>query len=80
MKELLLKKSWAYLHDNFHKFSEDNQIKIALTLAAKDIPQKVEGDIKVTEMPAIQKFSGEANTENRIAEFLIGSPTSSQDS
>ena len=44
IKELLLGKCWSYLHDNFHKFNEDNQIKIALTLAQKDLPTEVTGD------------------------------------
>ena len=79
IKELFIGECWEYLRNNFHKFNEANKIKVALTLAQKDIPQKVEGDIKVTEMPAIQKLSGEANQENRIAEFLIGSPLTPQD-
>ena len=79
IKELFLGECWVYLRDNFHKFNQTNQIKIALALATKDIPQKIEGDVKVTEMPAIQKeFSGEAAIENRIAEFLIGSPPPSE--
>lgn len=43
--------------------------------------QEIKGDLglQVTQMPAIQKLSGEANQENRIAEFLIGSPSPSQD-
>lgn len=79
IKELFIGECWKYLSDNFHKFNQTNQIKIALALAMKDIPQKVEGDVKVTEMPAIQKATGEANQSNRIAEFLIGSPHSSED-
>lgn len=75
IKELFIGECWSYLRDNFHKFNETNKIKIALTLAQKDIPQKVEGDVKVTEMPAIRKeYPGEAQSENRIAEFLIGTP------
>ncbi len=45
-------------------------------------PQEIQGNIgvQVTEMPAIQKaLPGEAATENRIAEFLIGSPHTPQD-
>lgn len=43
IKELFLKKCWEYLDDNFHKFNEANKIKIALTLAQKDLPQEVQG-------------------------------------
>jgi hypothetical protein len=78
IKELFLNECWEYLRDNFHKFSETNKIKIALTLSTKDIPQKVEGDVKVTEMPSIKKVYDGLNT-NRIAEFVIGSPDTSED-
>ena len=43
IKQLFLGKCWEYLDNNFHKFSDDNKIKIALTLVAKDIPQEVQG-------------------------------------
>ena len=81
IKELFIGECWEYLRVNFRKFNQTNQIKIALALAMKDIPQKIEGEVKVTEMPAIQKeFPGEAEPINRIAEFIIGSPPSPQDS
>ena len=82
IKELFMGECWEYLRNNFHKFNETNKIKVALTLVQKDIPQKIEGDMKVTEMPSIQKdFSGEAMTTptNRIAEFDIGSLNPTQD-
>lgn len=79
IKELFVGECWEYLRDNFHKFSQPNKIKIALTLAQKDMPQQIEGDLnhRVTEMPSIQKeYPGEAMTApiNRIVEFDIGSP------
>lgn len=43
VKELFVGKCWDYLHDNFHKFSETNKIKIALELCKKDIPQEING-------------------------------------
>ena len=43
IKQLFIGKCWSYLDDNFHKFTDDNKIKIALTLVAKDIPQEVSG-------------------------------------
>jgi hypothetical protein len=42
IKELFVGKCWEYLNDNFHKFTEANKIKIALTLATKDIPMALE--------------------------------------
>lgn len=43
-RDLLINKSWSYLFDNFHKFSQDNKIKIALELAKKNIPTEIKGE------------------------------------
>ena len=53
---MLVRKSWTYLHDNFHKFSQDNKIKIALELAKKDMPDKNEhsGEINFNQMGTIK--------------------------
>lgn len=72
IKELFLNVCWEYLHDNFHKFNESNKIKIALALAAKDMPEKVEGmDMRqVVVMGEVKKDDGTpirfniGNTEN----------------
>lgn len=37
-KEDLLGKCWGYFNDNFHKFSNNNKIKIGLALCVKDMP------------------------------------------
>ena len=42
-KNQVLTKCWAFLYQDFHKFSQANQIKIALALCQKTIPQQVEG-------------------------------------
>lgn len=56
---------------------------LARAIYVKAMPQHIQGELhhNVTEMPAIQKDSGEADGEpvNRVAEFLIGSPTPTQD-
>lgn len=54
IKELFTHTCWEYLRDNFHKFSEVNKIKIALTLAQKDLPQEVKGNYNVTSMPIVK--------------------------
>jgi hypothetical protein len=54
IKELFIGTCWSYLSDNFHKFTEANKIKIALTLAQKDLPQEVKGQYQVTQMPAVK--------------------------
>jgi len=45
---------WSYLDSNFSKFSKPNQLKIALELVKKNIPQTVEGEIKYTAMSMIR--------------------------
>lgn len=72
IKELFIGKCWEYLNNNFSKFSETNQIKIALELCKKDIPQEMTGNLNVTQMPTIQK-NGEAQPSVKL-EFNIGSP------
>ena len=82
VKELLLGKTWDYLNDNFHKFKQPIKIKISLALCQKDMPQELTGDFshKIVELALIRKEipSEEPNVEpvNRIAEYLIGSPSS----
>ena len=63
-KKELLSKGWTYLNDNFHKFTEDNKIKIALTLCVKDMPTQIEGDVKGPQQIVIIKSKEE-----------IGNPT-----
>jgi hypothetical protein len=41
-REKLVSKCYEYLYDNFHKFNESKKIQVALTLAQKDMTQKVE--------------------------------------
>jgi len=42
-RNLLIGKSWEYLCDNFHKFTEDNRIRIALEIVKKNIPTEIIG-------------------------------------
>lgn len=81
IKELFIRHCWSYLNDNFHKFTPTNQIKVALELCKKDVPQEILGmNQQIIVSAVIQKVlpSGEPNQEpvNRLAEFLIGSPPS----
>ena len=43
IKELFIHTCWSYLRDNFHKFNQTNQIKVALELVKKDLPDKTDG-------------------------------------
>ena len=72
-KELFIGQMWSYLRNNFHKFNQTNQIKIALELCKKDVPQEIKGSLQVTEMPVIRKTSGEATVPINL-EFNIGTP------
>lgn len=53
-KRELLEKGWTYLNDNFHKFTEENRIKIALALCTKDMPTQLSGSMQVNQMPTVQ--------------------------
>lgn len=74
IKELFLNECWEYLRDNFHKFNETNKIKIALTLAQKDLPQEISGMQQTVIVSAsIQKeIPGESGNANRLAEYFSG--------
>jgi len=54
-RNLLIGKSYEYLNDNFHKFKENNRIKVALEIIKKSMPTQLEhsGDIKYTRMTSI---------------------------
>jgi hypothetical protein len=46
VKSAVIENCWQYVFENFHKFNENNKIKVALAIIAKDLPTKVEGDLK----------------------------------
>jgi len=52
----VIKNAWEWVHDNFHKLSEPNKIKVSLAIISKDMPNKVEGEVnaKVTMMPTVR--------------------------
>lgn len=54
VKEIFIGECWTYLRNNFHKFNQTNQIKIALELCKKDVPQVMTGEIKYTSMQMIR--------------------------
>jgi len=61
----LVDKCRVYLLENFHKFSEDNKIKISLKLLEKSMPTQLEGNFTINKMNDIVK-------DNRVQEFLVG--------
>ena len=56
-RNLLIGKTWEYLCDNFHKFNEENRIRIALELCKKNMPTIIEGELNnnVTMMERVIK-------------------------
>jgi hypothetical protein len=44
VKKELLPKCYEYLNNNFHKFKQDNKIKVALELVKKDMITKLQGE------------------------------------
>lgn len=55
-RNYLIGKSWEYLADNFHKFSQDNRIRIALEVCKKNMPTILEGEVntKITQMGSVK--------------------------
>ena len=54
VRERVIEKLWAYLDDNFHKFTEANKMKLMVAICAKNIPQQVDGNIIYTSMSIIK--------------------------
>ena len=81
IKELFIGNCWQYLNDNFHKFTETNKIKVALEIVKKNIPQQIEGEVKVTTMPTIK--TGDSRLGLLPLELKIGddirTPTDASD-
>ena len=79
-----IEECWKLVREAVNDISLPYQFRVELASkhTVKSIPTELAGEFtaNIQTMPAIQKLSGEANTENRIAEFLIGSPPTSQDS
>lgn len=71
-RELLIGKSWEYLNDNFHKFTEANKIKIALALSTKDMPTQMQGNVNVNQMPVVS-LDGIGLRPN-IGDYLVVNP------
>jgi len=65
VRDEVIRRSWEYLRDNFHKFSPANQLKVSLELSKKSMPTQIEAEVKVVKMPDI-KVGG------RLAEYHLG--------
>lgn len=73
VKELFIGKCWNFLSNNFHKFSQENKIKIALELCKKDIPQEFNGTM-TGPAPIVVVIPKERQEEyaNRLKNIPVG--------
>lgn len=65
IKSLFVGKCWEYLNDNFHKFTQDNKIKIALALASKDTAQEIKGQFIAAQLNPIK-------LDDELLDFKVG--------
>jgi len=54
-RDVLITKSYTYLNDNFHKFTEGSKIRIALEIIKKSMPTFIDhsGEVNFTQMATI---------------------------
>lgn len=45
LKSQVIDNCWQYVYENFHKFNEQNKIKVMLAIISRDMPTKLEGDV-----------------------------------
>ena len=72
----VLKSCWGYLLDNFHKFSDTNKIKIALALVTKDMPTKLEGEVKGGDKVVVYIKEKEVIDKDKCSEGRLPAPVS----
>ena len=58
---------WQWTYENFHKFTDANKIKVSISLMGKNIPQQIDQNITVTQMPDI-------TIDGRPLELRLGQP------
>ena len=57
---------WQYIDENFHKFSDNNKVKVSLALAQKDMPTQLDGKVSETIINIIK-----AQTEEKPKESVV---------
>lgn len=68
VKTRVIHKMWEYIDQNFHKFSENNQIKVSLALVKKDMPTQLEGEVSETIINIIKAQTSEDKPKESIVE------------
>ena len=75
----IIERSWDVIEEFLNSEAPlKERVKQAVLIAAKNVPQEIQGSLEVIEMPVIQKASGEA-PPNRL-DFNIGTPFITEDS
>ncbi len=67
VKTRVIRKMWSYIDQNFHKFTEQNKVKVALALAQKDMPTQLDGKVSETIINVI-KASTNMEVKEKINE------------
>ena len=67
-KTRVLRKLWSHLDQNFHKYSEPNQIKIMIALCTKDMPTQLDGQSQQTIINIIKAQTSEEKQKESIVE------------
>ena len=62
----VIRKMWQYIDENFHKFSDNNKVKVSLALAQKDMPTQLDGKVSETIINIIK-----AQTEEKPKESVV---------
>jgi hypothetical protein len=68
VKTRVIHKMWEYIDQNFHKFSDNNKVKVCLALAQKDMPTQLDGKVSETIINIIKAGIPEDKPKESIAE------------
>ena len=64
----VIHKMWEYIDQNFHKFSDNNKVKVSLALAQKDMPTQLDGKVSETIINIIKAQTSEEKPKESIVE------------
>lgn len=64
----VIRKMWEYIDMNFHKFSDNNKVKVSLALAQKDMPTQLDGKVSETIINIIKAQTIEEKPKETIVE------------
>lgn len=66
IRRAVIETCWQYLHENFHKFTEANKIKIINTICGKNVPQEIKTEgVKDTNIIIVRNSKEPVGTESQ---------------